>query len=130
MPRIGTKRSCYWSELRPPHRAQARESTHTTSIPATGELNQIGLAVEADDPTFLALSPDEQILYSVNEINQFEGKNGGSVSSFTLDKKKATLTPVNKVFSMGGGPTHIAVDHTGRCVFAANYVGAASFHTR
>ena len=91
----------------------------------TGELNQIGLAVEAEDPTFLALSPDEQILYSVNEINQFEGKNGGSVSSFTLDKKKARLTPVNKVFSMGGGPTHIAVDHTGRCVFAANYVGGS-----
>lgn len=26
---------------------------------------------------------------------------------------------------MGGGPTHITVDHTGRCVFAANYGGGS-----
>jgi 6-phosphogluconolactonase len=92
---------------------------------ATGEMQQIGLAAESDNPTFLVLSSDGKIVYSVNESRQFEGKNGGSVSSFILDSKKPNLTPVNKSFSMGGGPTHVTVDHTGRCVFAANYGGGS-----
>jgi 6-phosphogluconolactonase len=92
---------------------------------ATGELKQIGLAAEAENPTFLVPALNGKVVYSVNEVRQFEGKNGGSVSSFTLDRKKDVLTPVNKAFSMGGGPTHIAVDRTGRCVFAANYGGGS-----
>jgi len=92
---------------------------------ATGELAQIGLAVAAENPTFFVLSPDGKMVYSVNEVRQFEGKNMGSVSSFTFDKKKASMANVNKVGSMGGGPTHITVDHTGRCVFAANYGGGS-----
>ena len=93
--------------------------------PATGELKQIALAVESESPTFLALSPGERFLYSVNETRQFEGKPTGFVSSFTLNKKSAQLALVNRVTTMGGGPTHITVDHTGRCVFAANYGGGS-----
>jgi 6-phosphogluconolactonase len=93
--------------------------------PATGELKQIALAVESESPTFLALSPGKRFLYSVNETRQFEGKPTGFVSSFTLNKKNAQLALVNRVTTMGGGPTHITVDHTGRCVFAANYGGGS-----
>jgi 6-phosphogluconolactonase len=92
---------------------------------ATGELKQIGLAVKSESPTFLALTPDERFVYSVNEVRQFQGKPTGSVSSFTLNKKNAQMAEINQVTSMGGGPTHIAVDHTGRCVFAANYGGGS-----
>jgi 6-phosphogluconolactonase len=41
-----------------------------------GELTQIGLAVEAENPTFLALGPRERFVYAVNEVRQ------GTVSSF------------------------------------------------
>ena len=96
---------------------------------ATGELNQTGLAAEADNPTFLALAPDGKILYAANELDQFEGKKSGAVSSFALDRKNAKLTKINQVASRGDGTCHVAVDHTGRAVFAANYGGgsAASF---
>jgi len=89
----------------------------------TGELTQIGLAVEADNPTFLALGPEEKFVYSVNEVRQ------GTVSSFAFDRKAMKLKEISKVSSNGGGPTHITVDHTGQCVFTANYGGgsAASF---
>jgi 6-phosphogluconolactonase len=95
----------------------------------TGELAQIGLAAEADNPTFLALAPRGERVFVVNEIDHYEGKDSGAVSSFTLDRKSAKLTSVNEVPSLGGGPCHVAVDHTGHCVFAANYGGgsAASF---
>ncbi len=81
----------------------------------TGELTQIGLAVEADNPTFLAVGPQEKFVYSVHEVRQ------GTVSSFAFDKNAMKLKEISKVSSNGGGPTHIAVDHTGRCVFTANY---------
>jgi len=90
-----------------------------------GELSGISLAVEAESPTFLALSPDESVVYSVNEMRQFQGNPTGSVSSFTLNRKNAVMTAINHVASGGGGPTHITVDHTGRCVFAANYGGGS-----
>jgi len=91
----------------------------------TGELTQIGLAVDAENPTFLVLGPGERFVYSVNEVMQ------GAVSSFSFDKSSMTMQEISKVSSKGGGPTHITVDHTGRCVFAANYGGGsvASFQT-
>jgi 6-phosphogluconolactonase len=85
----------------------------------TGELTQIGLAVEAENPTFLALGPREKFVYTVNEVGQ------GTVSSFSFDKKTMKMQEISKVSSKGGGPTHIAVDHSGRCVFAANYGGGS-----
>ncbi|WP_255460565.1 lactonase family protein [Edaphobacter albus] len=95
----------------------------------TGELTQTGLAVEADNPTFLALSPNGKILFAANELMRFEGKRSGAVSSFLVDRKAGKLTPINEVSAGGGGTCHVAVDHTGRCAFAANYGGgsAASF---
>lgn len=92
---------------------------------ATGDLVQIGLACASESPTFLALSPDGELVYSVNEIRESEGRDGGSVSSFRLDRRTGMLTPINRSFSKGAGPTHIAVDHTGRSVFAANYGGGS-----
>jgi 6-phosphogluconolactonase len=96
---------------------------------ATGDLKQLGLAVAADNPTFFVLSPDKKFAYSVNEVNHFQGKRGGAVSSYTFDQANEKMALINSSSSNGGSPTHIAVDHTGRCVFTANYGGgsAASF---
>lgn len=93
---------------------------------STGDLKQLGLAVEAGSPTFFVLSPDKKFVYAVNEAGHLEGKRGGAVSSFTFDRSNDKLGPINSVSSVGAGPTHIAVDHTGRCVFAANYGGGSA----
>jgi 6-phosphogluconolactonase len=96
---------------------------------ATGELKQTGLAAEADSPTFLALAPNGKTLFTANELNQFEGKRSGAVSSYSVDRSAMKLTKINEVSAGGSGTCHVTVDHTGRCAFAANYGGgsAASF---
>lgn len=96
---------------------------------ATGDLKQIGLATEADNPTFLALSPKGDIVFVANELDRAEGKDRGAVTSYSLDKKEAKLTKINQVSANGNGTCHVSVDHTGRSVFAANYSSgsAASF---
>jgi len=69
---------------------------------ATGDLKQIGLAAEADNPTFLALSPRRDIVFVANELDQHDGKASGAVSSYTLDRKNARLIKINEVASLGG----------------------------
>ena len=54
---------------------------------ATGDLTQTGLAVEANNPTFLALAPDGKTVVAANELDQYQGEKSGAVSSFTLDRK-------------------------------------------
>lgn len=96
----------------------------------TGELTKIGLAAETPSPTFLVPSPDRRSIYAVNEINDFQGKKGGAVSSFSLNPATGMLAQVSEVTSMGASPCHVAADHTGNSVFAANYNGgsAVSYH--
>jgi len=97
---------------------------------ATGNLTQIGVAAESDDPTFLALSPDSKYLYAANEVSEFQAEKTGAISSFQVDAASAKLKPLNKISSQGTGPCHVSTDSQGRYVFCANYTGgsAASFY--
>src|SRR5580704_4044939 len=58
---------------------------------STGDLTALGLAAEAENPTFLALAPDGRTVLVANELDKFEGKDSGAVSTFTLDRTKTRL---------------------------------------
>jgi 6-phosphogluconolactonase len=91
----------------------------------TGQLTEAGLAAETPSPSFLAVHPSEQYLYSVSEINDFDGKKTGAVSAFKIDKASGMLTLLNTVTSGGEGPCHLNVDQTGKCLVVANYGGGS-----
>jgi 6-phosphogluconolactonase len=96
---------------------------------ATGELAQVGLAAEAENPTFLAFSPDKHFLLVANELDEYQGKKSGAVTSFRVNAGATKLTKINEVSAGGPGTCHVSFDHMGHCAFAANYGGgsAASF---
>lgn len=98
--------------------------------PEEGELRLAGLAAASDNPTFLALTPDDRYLYAANEISSFEGEKSGAVSAFAVDVPGAKLTPINQVSALGAGTTNVTVDSVGRAAFCANYSGgsATSFY--
>jgi 6-phosphogluconolactonase len=91
--------------------------------PATGESNAIGLVAATDNPSFLAVAPNNRLLYSVNELDNFEGKSTGAVSVFAIDRETGKLKLLQQVSSLGGGPAHLSVDKTGRYLLVANYDG-------
>jgi 6-phosphogluconolactonase len=91
--------------------------------PEKGTLTALGLAAETDNPTFLTLSPNRRYLYSVNEINKYDGAATGSVSAFSVDAQSGKLTLKNVVSSGGAGPCNITCDQTGRVVAVADYAG-------
>jgi 6-phosphogluconolactonase len=98
--------------------------------PNSGELKELGLAAESNNPTFLALAPDGEHLYAANELDAYQGAKSGAVSGFTIDRAAAKLTPINVVPATGAGTCHLTLDHSGRTLICANYTGgsAASFH--
>jgi len=88
---------------------------------ATGKLSAMGVAAESADPSFLAVHPNGEYLYTVNEIGNFNGEQSGAVSAYAIDRKTGKLTLLNQVASRGAGPCHISLDKTGKYVLVANY---------
>ena len=94
---------------------------------ASGILSPLGLAVETANPSFLALHPKENFLYSVGELDEFRGEKVGSVNAYAIDRATGKLTQLNQVGSGGSGPCHVKVSDNGKFVLCANYgSGSAS----
>jgi 6-phosphogluconolactonase len=83
--------------------------------PATGKLSNPTLAIESSNPSFLAVNG--KYLYAANEDQD------GAVSAYAIDGAKLTFK--NRVSSRGASPCHIAVDHSGKWLFVANYVSGS-----
>ena len=93
--------------------------------PASGTLTPPQLAAETSSPSFLAVHPTGNFLYTVNEVNTFGGKPTGSVSAFAIDRKSGLLKQLNQQSSEGAGPAHLIVDKDGLNVLVANYGGGS-----
>lgn len=89
--------------------------------PAAGSLSAPKLVAETTSPSFLALHPSRRLLYAVNEVDNFQGQKGGSVSAFSVDPSTGELRLLNQQSSGGSGPCHLDLDRTGRAVIVANY---------
>jgi 6-phosphogluconolactonase len=90
-----------------------------------GQLTAIGVAAESADPSFLAVHPNGQFLYAVNEVGNFNGGSNGAVSAYAIDAKTGSLKFLNQVSTRGPGPCHISLDKTGAYVLVANYDGGS-----
>ncbi len=93
--------------------------------PGSGKMTAMGLMAETVSPSFLAIHPNRRFLYAVNEVADYDGKQAGSVSSFSIDAGTGKLKFLNRVSSRGAGPCHLALDKTGRWLFVANYAGGS-----
>lgn len=73
--------------------------------------------LKSENPSWLALSVDNRLLFAVNE----NGAGKGQASSFSVSAKDGTLKPLNQVSSGGDEPTHASLSHDQRYLFVANY---------
>ncbi len=79
-------------------------------------------SIKTSNPSYLAISADNKFVYAVNEnsdSSRFTA--GGSVASFSFDKKTGTLSELNKQSSGGKHPCYVAIDKTGKWLAASNY---------
>lgn len=94
--------------------------------PSTGFLTPEGVGPDVESPSYLVLHPNRKFLYAVNEVDSFEGKPGGGVSSYRIDSKTGGLTLINSQTSGGTGPCDITIDSAGKNVLVANYGGGSA----
>jgi 6-phosphogluconolactonase len=91
--------------------------------PSTGSLSARMDVIAAENPSFLALSPDGNLLFAVKEVSDFRGTSGGAVSAWKIDKGSGSLTFINSQPSLGADPCHLTVSLNGKFVLVANYTG-------
>lgn len=70
------------------------------------------------NPSYLALSPDQKYLYSVSETGN---PNGGGVTAFSFDDRSGLLSKINSQPSSGNHPCYVSVHKNGKWVAAGNY---------
>lgn len=89
----------------------------------TGTADSVSM-IEASNPSFIAVAPDQKYIYAVHE-NGKDGK-GGSISAYGFNKGTGQLRLINTQSTEGDYPCYVEVDKTGKWVFAGNY-GTGNF---
>ncbi len=88
----------------------------------TAQLDLLNV-VETENPSFLAVDHEKDILYVVNEIMQFAGEKTGTVSSFRIDEDQSEFIFLNSQPTGGTGPCYLSFDKTKNHLLVTNYMG-------
>lgn len=97
---------------------------HLFALESKGDVDTLvplGVAADTVNPSFLDIDRKRRLLFAVSEVSNFEGKQVGAVSAFSIDPATGKLTLINQQPSMGTGPCHLVLDNAGRHVLVANY---------
>jgi 6-phosphogluconolactonase len=87
----------------------------------SGQLRQIDAFDAGPNPSFLAIHPDGNALYAVNEVGNYAGKSSGGVTAFSVAPQSGALARIGAQASEGAGPCYVSVDKSGRALLVANY---------
>ena len=87
---------------------------------AEGILEPLSNTDSVVNPSFVTF--DDNFIYAVNETN---GDNPGSVSSFSFEEKAGKLTFINKEATGGDDPCYVTLSPDNKWLFAANYSGGS-----
>jgi 6-phosphogluconolactonase len=109
-----------------PHVQARAEGIYLYRFDATsGALEQVGVARNVDNPSYLTIRPDQTYLYAANEVGDFGGQSSGAVSAFSIDPQSGALTFINQQPTGGAAPCYVTVDASGQYVLSANYTGGS-----
>jgi 6-phosphogluconolactonase (cycloisomerase 2 family) len=85
----------------------------------SGDYKYISESKEIINPSYLAVSPDEHFVYSVNETSD------GSVSAFRFNKSSGELEFINSQLTQGADPCFITINKKQTFIVTANYSGGS-----
>jgi 6-phosphogluconolactonase (cycloisomerase 2 family) len=81
----------------------------------TGDYTFLSDIKQIVNPSYLVVSQDKRMVYSVNETQD------GAVSAFRFDKEKGALNLINSQPAKGADPCYINTDKGGNFILTANY---------
>ena len=89
-----------------------------------GKLKPVHRTAGAENPFFLALSPDQKFLYSIH-AKQFGGKENEQVAAYEVVGRTGELKLLNRQSAEGTAACYLDVDKTGKAVLVANYASGS-----
>ncbi|MEQ9408711.1 MAG: lactonase family protein [Fuerstiella sp.] len=86
----------------------------------SGQLKLLHRTTDVENPFFLAISPDNRFLYSI-DAEQFGGADDEFVAAYRISGRDGQLTRLNRQSARGTASCYLDVDATGKTVVVANY---------
>lgn len=111
----------------PPSAARRGRGIHAFRFdPAGPRLVPASVAADIRNPSYIVCDAARGILYCVNEVADFGGRQGGSVSALRIDRASGALSALGAPQATGGAdPCHLALAPDGRHALVANYTGGS-----
>lgn len=85
-----------------------------------GSIDKISEIIVGDNPSYFTLGRGG-LIYLVNEVDTFNTKAGGGITTLRYNKKSKSLEKVSSMNQGGGGPCHIEVSVDGKFLITSNY---------
>ncbi len=89
-------------------------------LKVNGSMEKISEINVGDNPSFFVFGSGG-LIYLVNEVDTFNMKAGGGITTLRYDKKNKSLEKISSINQGGGGPCHIALSADGKHLITANY---------
>ena len=89
-------------------------------LTGNGSIEKISEITVGDNPSYFAFGR-EGLIYLVNEVDTFDMKAGGGITTLRYDRKSKSLEKVSSINQGGGGPCHIEVSVDGAYLITSNY---------
>ena len=91
----------------------------------TGELSRTGMAAYTPNPSFVLADPEKPYLYCVNELKEYHGVEGSTVSAYEICEDTKELKWINSQFTAGADACFLGFSPDRSHVLAANYNGGS-----
>ncbi len=85
-----------------------------------GKAEKISEITVGDNPSYFTFGRGG-LVYLVNEVDSFDQKAGGGITTLRYDKKTMNLEKVGSINQGGAGPCHITLSDDGKYLITANY---------
>lgn len=90
-----------------------------------GNLTLIAEADAGPNPSFFCFSEKHDLIYALNEVMEFKGKQGGGLTTLKYDPATGAIEKKNEIVVPCGGPCHISLSSDKGFLFLANYSSAS-----
>ncbi len=88
----------------------------------TGQLELVHKTTDVEHPFFMALSPDQRLLYAIHAPGKFGGEAPEEIAAYALTGRTGQLTLLNRQSTLGSASCFLDVDATGKTLVVANYM--------
>jgi 6-phosphogluconolactonase len=100
--------------------AEGQDDVFLCSQGKKGNVSLVSKLLIGDNPSYFTFGKGG-LIYFVNEVDTFDMKAGGGITTLRYDKKSRSLEKVGSINQGGGGPCHIALSDDGKHLITANY---------